>query len=435
MKRRSKLKRIIVLNRELFMYILIAFIVFGYLIINIIPIRTAFVEEEKHSFEEEGKVYVFRDEEYVVINSYEKINFIVDEGTKISASTLLSDNYTISTNRYLEEKIEVIDFMLDNYGIEAEDINRKIYDAQNKIEELTLQLDEAMANSDGNSSKEYSDEIEELQHDISVMDKALQYEFTSYEELENLKNECRSMLGRTDIPLTAGNLGFSVFGSVYYSIDGYENTMNFDRLYNVDTTFLQKADKLFPSIVSGDNRYFVKSTSDNRVVLVIRLPADAVLSGEEACERIYDSVMNDYDMKSEGGYFKFIFKRIDILNIFPAINLTTPDGTVLDGELVKVEKTENEKLLYMALRSNVAAIAGERIFIGKVCTQTQNCYVLNKSCIYEKDGRKYVTRINNGSNSEQVEVKVFCIEGSKAYLIADENEKLSYGDEIKLKGE
>lgn len=434
MKRRSKLKRIFEQNKELFMYVLIAFVVFAYLIINIIPIRTTFVEEEKHGFEEEGKVYVFRDEEYVVINSYEKINFIVDEGTKISASTLLSDNYTISTNRYLEEKIEVIDFMLDNYGIDSAGINRKIFDAQSSIEDLTSKLDEAISASDGNSSKEYSDKIEELQHSIEVMDKALQYEFTSYEELENLKSECRSMLGRTDIPLTAGNLGFSVFGSVYYSIDGYENTMNFDRLYNVDTEFLQKADKLFPSIASGDNRYFVKSTSDNRVVLVIRLPADAELSDEEACGRIYDSIMNDYDMKSEGGYFKFIFKRIDLLNIFPAISITTPDGTVLDGELVKVEKTDEEKLLYMALRSNVAAIAGERIFIGKVCTQTRDCYVINKSCIYEKDGKQYVTRINNGSNSEQVEVKVFCSEGNKAYLIADENEKLSYGDEIKLKG-
>lgn len=434
MKRRSKLKRIIGLNKELFMYIAIAFVVFAYLIINIIPIRTTFVEEEKHGFEEEGKVYVFRDEEYVVINSYEKINFIVDEGTKISASTLLSDNYTVSTNRYLEERIEVLNFMLDNYGIDAEDINRKIYDAQCKIEELNAKLKEAISSNDGSLSKECSDEIEGFQHSINVMNKALQYEFTSYDELESLKSECVCMLNRTDIPLTAANLGFSVFGSVYYSIDGYENTMNFDCLYNVDTAFLQRADKLFPSVASGENRYFIKSTSDSRVVLVIRLPAGVELSGEEACERIYDSIMTDYDMRSEGGYFKFIFKRIDLLNIFPAINITTPSGDVLDGELVKVEKTQDEKLLFMALRSNVSAISGERIFIGRVRTQTQNCYVLSKSCIYEKDGRQYVTRINNGSNAERVEVKVFCTEGNKAYLLADENEKLGCGDEIKLKG-
>ena len=73
-----------------------------------LPERTVFMYAQNYSKLEDVKIYTFKEEEYIYIESSEKINFNHEEGTKVSASTILSDDYKISTDEYLERKLSLI---------------------------------------------------------------------------------------------------------------------------------------------------------------------------------------------------------------------------------------------------------------------------------------------------------------------------------------
>lgn len=431
MRKRTKMNRIVKKNKKTFIILFAVLIFFAYLIISMLPTRSSFVLKERHTFTVPAKAYIFRDEEYVIFNSAEKINFLVPEAEKISASSLLSDNYTISTNYYLKERIEIIDYVLANDDISIRSLNRDISKARAECDELNQSLENV---SSPKEEKEIADKLYELQHNIYIMKRAQQYTYATSSELYEIRDKYEKMLNSKDIPLTADNLNFTVFGSVYYSIDGYENYMDFESLNYLDTDYLDMLDSISPNKSLSNDSYVFKSSSTSCAVVVIRLSDDVFVSAEEATQRIYAGIIDDYDMASEGGYFDFIFRRIDMLNIFPAFKFETSNGNVYDGELIKVSHIGEEKLLYVALRNDVLSLVDMRLFTAYPHIVSYDCYVIDKKCIFEQDGKTYVRAVRNAKNEEIIEVNVYAYENGNAYLKVAENENISKGDEIKLKG-
>lgn len=431
MRNKTKMSRIVKTNKKTFILMAVVLLFFAYLIIQMLPMRSSFVVLQNHTFTEAAKAYVFKNEEYVILNSAEKINFLVDESEKISASTLLSDNYTLSTNYYIKEKIETIKYVIDNDDISVSSLNRQISNARAECEDINRSLQNG---STPIEEKEAADRLYELQHNIYIMKRAKQYTYATNEELNELLTKYEDMLTSSDIPLTADNLNFTVFGSVYYSIDGYENYLNFEELNYLDVNYLNEIDSLSTNKNLSNDSYVLKSSSSSSAVVVLRLSDDVYVSGEEACMRIYADILENYDMDSEGGYFEFIFRRIDLLNIFPAFKFETSNGMLYDGELIKVSYYDNEKLLYVALRNDVLSLSDSRLLSAYAHVDSYDCYVIDKNCIFDKDGKSYVRAVKNGQNEEVIEVNVYAYENGKAYLKVSENENISNGDEIKLRG-
>lgn len=431
MRNKTKMSRIVKTNRKTFILLTVVLLFFAYLIIQMLPMRSSFVVLQNHTFTEAAKAYVFKNEEYVILNSAEKINFLVDESEKISASTLLSDNYKLSTNYYIKEKIETIEYVINNEDISVSSLNRQISNARAECEDINRSLQNGATPIE---EKKAADRLYELQHNIYIMKRAKQYTYATNEELNELLAKYKDMLTSSDIPLTADNLNFTVFGSVYYTIDGYENYLNFEELNYLDVNYLNEIDSLSTNKNLSNDSYVLKSSSSSSAVVVLRLPNDVYVNGEEACMRIYADILENYDMDSEGGYFEFIFRRIDLLNIFPAFKFETSIGMLYDGELIKVSYYDNEKLLYVALRNDVLSLSGSRLLSAYAHVDSYDCYVIEKNCIFDKDGKSYVRAVKNGQNEEVIEVNVYAYENGKAYLKVSENENISDGDEIKLRG-
>ena len=240
------------------MYITVVLVIFAYFIIKMIPEPSVFLQAELTSFSVPAKVYAFKDEEYVIVNSTEAINFLCKEGDKVSASTLLADNYTLSTNVYVNKKLKVLDFVLHNPSITTkEQIYAVVADYNKKSAELDAQIAESTAAADSEKTKQLASEREAVQEELYVLKRAMQYVYNSSYDNSLIRENVASMLGRSDIPLTLENLDFSLFGNIYYSIDGFETSMNFDSLSTVDIAALDNLDMMSPVKSKNDGKYYI----------------------------------------------------------------------------------------------------------------------------------------------------------------------------------
>ena len=125
---------------------------------------------------------------------------------------------------------------------------------------------------------------------------------------------------------------------------------------------------------------------------------------------------------------------MDILDSFPSLRLYTASGDEVTGKLVKVSTEGEEKLLYVALRAGIREISRQRIFTGSLVTEEHDCYIVDRGCIYEDDGRYFVNALSGSSVKDPVQVKVYRYEGGKAYLRVEDNPLLEEGMEIVSKG-
>ncbi len=418
------------------MYITVVLVIFAYFIIKMIPEPSVFLQAELTSFSVPAKVYAFKDEEYVIVNSTEAINFLCKEGDKVSASTLLADNYTLSTNVYVNKKLKVLDFVLHNPSITTkEQIYAVVADYNKKSAELDAQIAESTAAADSEKTKQLASEREAVQEELYVLKRAMQYVYNSSYDNSLIRENVASMLGRSDIPLTLENLDFSLFGNIYYSIDGFETSMNFDSLSTVDIAALDNLDMMSPVKSKNDGKYYIKSSAGDRMVLLLRVDENTFVADEEAVNSYYSKLCDRYSMDAEGGYINFIFRRVDILNNFPDFELVTEEGSAYKGNIIQVINTQEEdKIIVMALRDDVIAFADKRIFTAKAQTESFWCHSVPASCVYNYNGKTYVNVLENAGTKVPTEVTVYKTEGNTAYLKTNENEALGSGDEIILKG-
>lgn len=431
--RKIKRKNLSLQQRRLRFSIGLALFVFLILLIGIIPARTTLVEYERKAFTESVKTYLFCDENYVYLSSSEDIVFLPEEGTKISGSTLLSENYSITTSEYLLQKIETMEYLLNDPDITSGDLYAGITEDRRLASEYNALMNEAMTSSDAEKTSEYAALLEQAQHDALLRMRALQYVYTDSEALTELRDSYRALIG-TPQPLTADNLNFTVFGSVFYSADGYENMMSFSLLDNLDGKYLNRLDGFTPVKQTGEGIFCIKSVSTSRAVAVVRLPSDTELFCRDEALELYEGVCASYDIDREGGYFSFIFRRMDIFAAFPTVELTASDGTLITGRLVKVQKGETEDILFIAVTEGLRELSGKRIFTSDMTVETYRCWVVDRRCVYTDDDRTYVNLVEGSGERIPVEVEVYKYMNGKAYIRVAGNETLSEGDEIMLKG-
>lgn len=433
--KKKKIKRFKI-KKSTAAYLLIAAAVLVYLTFKMLPERTVFICSEKNTTYSNVKMYTFKEEEYVYIDSDTKINFLYDEGTKISASTVLSNDYTINTDVYLNAKIKIIDYMLANPELDTrEEVYLRMSDIRAQLKQLDYQIDEAESKADVETKRTLMNQRQTLQEQYAILKGAMQYILTQDESLYTLRSEYESMLGSGNIPLTLGNLNFTVFGYLSYVTDGYENTMNFDNLLSVDSAYLDDIDQMSPIGSANLDSYVIKSSSTNKTVLVFALPLDTEVSGEvtviDRCNNLYAS----YDIDGEeGGYYQFLFRRIDILNTFPTISIKMKDGSIYKGYLINIQRNESEKLLFVAFRNDVSVFSDLRLFNADVATETYSCFIIPKTCLSKDGDVYYVTAITATAEKQKIPVVVYQESGLNVILRCEDNPDLTSGAEILYRG-
>lgn len=417
-------------------YLLAAAAILIYLTAKMLPERTVFIYAEKKTAYENVKIYTFKEEEYVYIDSDSNIDFLYDAGTKVSASTVLSDDYTINTDVYLNQKIAIIDYMLANPELDTrEKMYARMSGIRAQLEALDYQIDEAESKADIEAKRVLMAQRQEYQNLYDILKGAMQYILTQDDALYALRSEYAAMIGGGGIPLTLGNLNFTVFGYLSYATDGYENAMNFDNLLSVDAAYLDTIDQMTPIGSENLDKYVVKSTATNKIVLVFALPLDTAVTGEVAAVDRYDALYSSYDIDGEeGGYYQFLFRRIDLLNGFPAISIKLKDDNIYSGYLINIQRNENEKLVFVAFRDDIGAFLSLRLFNADVATETYSGFVIPKSCLSKESDIYYITVLTGAAEKQKVAVTVYKESGNNVILRCEDNPDLVSGTEILYRG-
>ena len=426
-RKKSKLGRIIKGNRGLSIYIICIVALFAYLVIRIIPEKKTLLTRETLLRTSPGVAYVFRQEDYAVIFSEIPITFDIGEGEKISAATLLTDDVNITTDKYTNEKLSAISLLRGEMGLSSSALYKHISD----LTEQLLVCRCTLLLYAGNEAEKST--LENLKQSLNTAKIALSYLGLSNYELQVTEENLRASLGAV-LPLTAQNLNFSQYGNITYNLDGYESEMGMDDLMGVSGEYLDKLSSMAPVIMDIEGRYTVKSIAADRLVVVIRASSQSVLSKEEDALKMYEQCCANRDMSEFGGYFGFLFDRIDLLNMFPTLRFYDANNKEYSGKLVQVEKTDTEKFYYIAIRKNVSAYNDIRIFSCDVTEASYDCYVADKSCLYQIGQEYYVDITTGGALRSVTEVFPLSITEQKVYFQRSENPSLYEGAELFLKG-
>ncbi len=432
----KKKKKRLKIKKGAGVYVLIAAAVLVYLIFSMLPERTLFIYAEKKTAYANVKIYTFKEEEYVYIDSGEKINLLYKPGTKVSASTVLSDGYTIDTDVYLNQKITIIDYMLANPDLDTrEKVYARMSDIREQLRLLDYQIDEAESKADIATKRELMRQRQSYQDQYAVLKGAMQYILTQDDALYTLRSEYASMAGGGGIPLTLRNLNFTVFGYLTYATDGYENAMNFDNLLSVDSEYLDRIDQMTPIGSAGLQHDVLKSTAANKIVLVFALPPDTKVTGEVSVIERYDALYASYDIdREEGGYYQFLYRRVDLLNGFPTISIRLKDGGVYEGSLINIQRGENEKLLFVAFREDISAFLNMRLFNADVATETYSCFMIPKTCLSKDGDIYYITVVTQSAEKQKLPVIVYQQSAGSVMLRCEDNPDLTSGMEILYRG-
>ena len=145
---------------------------------------------------------------------------------------------------------------------------------------------------------------------------------------------------------------------------------------------------------------------------------------------------NTYNMDKEGGYYEFLFRRIDILNQFPNMTAYASDGTEITGRIVDIVSEGDGQVVILAVRNNITYFSDKTILSGKLETDSFLTYSVPKSSIVTTDSGTYITIISNTSvGKETIPVTVYQYAGSRALLKVSENPTLSEGTQILKHGQ
>lgn len=424
-------------NRKKLIMFGVAAAILIYLIIQRIPESTTFLNAEQYTVSENATIYVFKKQEYIYINSATPLNLLVAEGTDISASTVIADNYYIATNEYLEEKIAALQYMIDHPQTDTKwEIYLAISELNDQVESIDAQIDSTVASGDDATKADLLNQRNALLGQIEVLKSAMQYVFTDLTVMSSMKNELSAQLNSTTIPLTLDNLNFTVYGYLYFSKDGYESALNMDALDDIYDGYFDYLDHFSPDTTLAEGQYILKSCATDRVVVALRVSGDAEIEDEEDVINDKNELLTAYNMDKEGGYYEFLFRRIDILDQFPTMTAYASDGTEITGRVVDVLTEGDDKVIILAVRSNISYFSDKTIVNGTLTTDSFRVYSVPKSSIVETDNGMYITVLSDTSvGKKTIPVTVYAYEGSHAILRVSENPDLSDGTQILVHGQ
>ncbi|MBR6801603.1 MAG: hypothetical protein IKM61_07625 [Eubacteriaceae bacterium] len=422
------------INRQTLFLVLAAVTFLGYLVLRMIPEKTVILRSETVFISEPARLYTFKDEDHTKITTSNPINITVQEGTSLSATDLISDNYRLRSKAFIEEKIDSVSFMIDNPSINTKwEVYEKIILTRDDINALTENL---MTEEDENQRKILEKRINELKSYENMLRGATQFILTPLSEMYNIRYRYNTMLENDTLPLNMYNLNFAVFGYVYFNTDGYEDVMNLISLEGADSELFSYLESYKPEPEeTKDNTYIIRSTARDRAIIAALVDKKTVIPSEDRAKNRKSDIINRYNTDQSGGYYSYLFDRIDLLINFPQISVKSTDGDILTGYLVDVIDAGDKKAAVIAFRSDIPRLEGMRIENGELQTESFRAFVLNKSSIVEKDGKTYIIRLRGGSAKEALEVTVDRYTDKTAILRASRNPTLTNKTEILLDGE
>ena len=141
-------------------------------------------------------------------------------------------------------------------------------------------------------------------------------------------------------------------------------------------------------------------------------------------------------MDKEGGYYNFLFQRIDLLNNFPELTVTFEENMPVKGYFVDVIQEGGDKILIVAVRKDISYFNDKTITNADLHLETSSCYAVPVSSIVETENGSYITVVSNYSlYTEVIPVSVYKTEGDTALLKVSENPDLDNGTEVLIEGE
>lgn len=412
-----------------------AVVLLAVLLLRLLPVRGVVLRAQNVEYTEKARIYAFRDEEYTTFTTTDTLSFNLKEGEIASAYTVLADGYKIRSTKFLQEKIEALEFMINNPRIASKtDLYELIIPAQARLNEIE---DELSASSEPGAIELLTKETAELKEYIQMLKRCMQYIITPVSVLESLKWQNELKLSETSFPLTLYNLNFSVFGYIYYHLDGYEDEMNFDSLtLRKDDTLFDYLDHFSPSVKEpSETECVIRSVAADRAILAVRVHSSVYVKSEQSILERRDQIVSAYNVGAAGEYYSFLYSRPDILESYPELTVSLPSGKSISACAVDVIETENDRIYILLLRSNVEDVQNLRIDAGRLTTQSVRAYRVPESAIVEHGGKTYVTILSSGIMRSMAEVTVYDILDGYAILRTADNDELSSGMEVAVKGE
>ena len=420
-----------------FLFFAVTALIVVYLIIAILPDKSVFLQAEDYVFTEDAKIYVFKQQEYILINSSDEIHFLIEEGADVAASSVLSEDYSIKTHEHLQNKIDAVEFMIENPSIDSKwEIYLRISEINDQIILIDDQIDEAVLQEDDEQKKILLEQRAELLTQVDIYKNAMQYIFTPTSELKGVLKDYQKLMNTEELPLTLNNLNFNVFGYIFYTKDGYEDILTMDMLELFPEDYFNYIDHITPNKELNPSQYIIKSCATDRVIIGIRIDGDTDIISEQLAIDRKNKLLNENNMDKEGGYYNFLFQRIDLLTSFPELTVTFKDNTSIKGYFVDVIQEDGDKILMVALRRNISYFNDKTITSADLHLETSSCYAVPLSSIIETKNGSYITVVSNYSlYTEVIPVSVYKTEGDTALLKVSENPDLDNGTEVLIEGE
>ena len=420
-----------------FLFFALTVLIVVYLIIAILPDKSVFLQSEQYVFTADAKIYVFKQQEYILINSNEEINFLAKEGTNVAASSVLSEDYYIKTHEHLQNKIDAVKFMIENPSIDSKwEIYLLISEINDQIIAIDDKIDEAASQEDEEEKKLLLAQRADLLTQTDIYKNAMQYIFTPTSELKGVLSDYKKLMDTEELPLTLNNLNFDVFGYIFYSKDGYEDILTMDMLELLPEDYFDYIDHITPNTELNSSQYIIKSYATDRIILAIRLDNDINISSEQVAIDRKNKLLNENNMDKEGGYYNFLFQRIDLLNNFPELTVTFEENMPVKGYFVDVIQEGGDKILIVAVRKDISYFNDKTITNADLHLETSSCYAVPVSSIVETENGSYITVVSNYSlYTEVIPVSVYKTEGDTALLKVSENPDLDNGTEVLIEGE
>lgn len=394
--------------------------------------RTQILHAEQYIDKVKAQCYIFKESEYISLGKGEKINFSVKEGQKVGANTSLSKSYKIKTNKYLNDAIDVIDWILKHgsYG----DRNTFVKELLSVDEQVNKMQQKAERMKDDEVSEEkikVNKRLNSLKKKQRLMQKSLKYIFADNDTLQRVKDELKSKKSVKNKTLTVSNLNFSYTGNVFFSTTGYEEVLDSNLMGILNEDYFKFLDefKPEPSDIEEDGQ-IIKIVHNKEIYICPILDKDIILETEEECKEYKLWITKNFDLEELGGYYDLIERRVDILRSFPSITVEDKNGNTRNGFLVDVLSFQDKKVPVICVKDEIASFMNVANDNYNIYVEQVESYILPSSSIIRKNNKDYVFVLNTGDFQELVEVKIYKKEGSKVYLRPFENENLAENMEV-----
>jgi hypothetical protein len=397
-------------------YVAVSAMIIVYLTIKLIPVPTLILQAQPYTYYETAKAYFFKREEYAVLSNKLETP-LIPEGEKITPFTKISNTpYSNPSQKTLAKA----------YLLEHPEITEK-----KQLYEEIVSLDDSI-----NASSDIA-AINEMFTKKSMLLRAVNYVGLVSREEQVLVTDDDILEVSQNGELCFSSLNFSMSGYVYYSIDGYEDLCDYNLAGFVDIDSLNRIDKLKTEKLVPNEMNFIKSSSNDRLLVALRLPISSVFSFEASVKKIYDSTFEARELKSMTDYYELIFQNTDLFSSFPTVELTlTSDLERFNASVVSVREynDKKEKVIMLAVKERITNLNERRIETAELLALKFDAYVLPTS-VLTKQGDKYFISLMQRSRAIEVrEVAVYDFLDDRVILRAKDNTHLSNGQQILLSG-